>query len=362
MKTRLQTILALALLIIASACSNDDDSKPTTTPPEVTDYTTAEALLEANGFQGSILIRKGGTDFLRKGFGMADAEAGIANDPSLVYRIGSMTKAFTTMGVVNLKRDGLIESFDQPLSDFDDEFPHGDQITLRHLMTHYSGLPDYIGVIEEIYRNQNIYFAPEDIYEIIKESADEDGLLFEPGSAFAYSNSGYLILGLLIEELTDMDYNDYIHENVMAPLGMNQTTIGADDIQGEGFAKGYKEGQVVAPYLMELAFSAGEFESTIADLEVWGDALMGNSLLNTSEKTEYFAAPYTEDDFFTSGMGWFTIKLDGTLVYNHGGNIDGFTSIIALLPETNSMIIMLSNQENWEPVNQVLEALVVNEF
>jgi len=360
MKTRLQTILVLALLMIASACSNDDDNNPN--PPVTTDYTTAEALLDANGFQGSILIRKGGTDFLRKGFGMADEAAGILNNPSLVYRIGSMTKAFTAMGLVNLKRDGLIESFDQPLSDFDDEFPQGDKITLRHLVTHYSGLPDYIGVIEEIYRNQNIYFAPEDIYEIIKESAGEDGLLFEPGSAFAYSNSGYLILGLLIEELTDMDYNDYIQEKVMTPLGLNQTTIGDDDIQGEGFAKGYKGGQVVAPYLMELAFSAGEFESTIADLEKWGDALMGSSFLSPDEKTDYFAAPYTEDDFFTSGMGWFTIKLDGTLVYNHGGNIDGFTSIIALLPETNSMIIMLSNQENWAPVNEVLETLVVNEF
>ena len=360
MKTRLHTIIALALLIMISACSNDDDK---TTPTEpVGEYTTAEALLEAHGFQGSVLIRKGGTDFLRKGFGLADANAGIANDPSLVYRIGSMTKAFTTMGVVNLKRDGLIESFDQPLSDFDDEFPHGDKITLRHLMTHYSGLPDYIGVIEEIYRNQNMYFSPEDIYDIIKESAGEDGLLFEPGSNFAYPNSGYLILGLLIEELTDMDYNDYIKENVMAPLGMNQTKIGADDIQGDGFAKGYKDGAVVAPYLMELAFSAGEFESTIADLEKWGDALMGNNLLTTDEKTDYFAAPYTEDDFFTSGFGWFTIKLDGTLVYNHGGNIDGFTSIIALLPETNSMIILLSNVENWSPVNEVLETLVVNEF
>ena len=361
MKTRVQTIIALALIIIISACGNNDDSNPVPTTP-TGDYTTAEALLEENGFQGSILIRKGGNDFLRRGFGMADEAAGIANDPSLVYRIGSMTKAFTAMGLVNLKRDGLIQSFDQPLSDFDDEFPHGDKITLRHLATHYSGLPDYIGVIEEIYRNQNYFFAPEDIYDIIKESAGEDGLLFEPGESFAYSNSGYLILGLLIEELTDMDYNDYIHQNVMAPLGLNQTTIGADDIQGAGFAKGYKDGQVVAPYLMDLAFSAGEFESTIADLEKWGDALMGAGFLSTEEKTDYFAAPYTEDGFFTSGFGWFTIGLGGTLVYNHGGNIDGFTSIIALLPETNSMIIMLSNQENWAPVNEVLEALVVNEF
>lgn len=360
MKTRLHTLLALAFLMIISACSDDDEKTPA--PIDIGDYTTAEALLEETGFQGSILIRKGGNDYLRKGFGMADEAAGIANDPTLVYRIGSMTKAFTAMGLVNLKRDGLIQSYDQPLSDFDNEFPHGHKITLKQLVTHYSGLPDYIGPIEEVYRNQNLYLSSEDIYEIIKESAGEDGLLFEPGSSFAYSNSNYLILGLLIEELTDMAYHDYIYEKVMAPLGLNQTTIGADDIQGESFAKGYKDGQVVASYPMELANSAGEFESTIADLEKWGNALMGGSFLTPDEKTDYFAAPYTEDDLFTVGMGWFTIRLDGTLVYNHGGNIDGFTSIIALLPETNSMIIMLSNVESWEPVNRVLETLVINEF
>ena len=360
MKTRFYTLITLALLIIISACSKDDDSPTPTTP--VGTYTTAEALLEEHGFQGSVLIRKGGTDFLRKGFGMADANAGITNDPSLVYRIGSMTKAFTAMGLVNLKREGLIESFDQPLHDFDDEFPHGDKITLRQLVTHYSGLPDYLGPIEDAYHNQNQYFSPADIYDIIKESAGEDGLLFEPGSNFAYSNSNFLILGLLIEELTDMAYEDYISQKVMAPLGLTQTAVGADDIQGAGYAKGYRDGVEVAPYEMDLAYSAGEFESTIADLEKWGDALMGGSFLTTDEKTDYFAAPYTEDDFFTVGMGWFTITLDGTLVYNHGGNIDGFTSIIALLPETNSMIILLSNVENWEPVNEVLEALVVNEF
>lgn len=358
MTRKLHYFLLLALLVAFSACNDDDND----TTPIPTEYTTAEALLQEKGFQGSILIRKGGTDFLRKGFGMADAQNGIANDPSLIYRIGSMTKAFTAMGIVSLKRDGLIESYDQPLSDFDDEFPRGDEITLRQLLTHYSGLPDYIDPIENAVASSGHYFAPEDIYDIIKESAGEDGLLFDPGTQFAYSNSNYLILGLLIEELTDMDYNDYLKLRVIDPLGLSQTEIGEDNISGEDFARGYRNGAEVAPYQMQLAFSAGEYVSTISDLEKWGDALMGNSFLSAEEKAEVFAAPYTEDDFFTVGMGWFTIKLDGTLLYNHGGNIDGFTSIIALFPETNSMIIMLSNVENWEPVNEVLETLVENEF
>lgn len=359
MKTKITTtLLGFILLLSVFACSDDDNDAT----PNITDYTSAEAYLNEVGFQGSAFIKKGNSTLLKKGFGLADVANNVENDPSMVYRIGSMTKAFTAIGLVNLKREGLIDSYDQPLSDFDDEFPRGDEITLRHLVTHYSGLPDYVGPIEDYYRNQNMHFTPEEIYDIIKESAGEDGLLYEPGSNFAYSNSNYLIIGMLIEELTGKSYDQYIQEKVMTPLEMTQTQVGADEIQGAGYAKGYKDGQLIAPYLMDLAYSAGEFESTIDDLEKWADALMGNSFLNAEEKSEYFAEPYVEDDYFVPGMGWFTIKFEGTVVYNHGGNIDGFSTIIALLPETNSVIILLSNVEDWAPIGEVLETIVINEF
>lgn len=355
MKTALHVLIAIAVGLILNSCSDDDS--PVSPDSE---YISAEALLEENGFQGSILIRKGNSDFLRQGFGMANNSAGIANDPALIYRIGSMTKAFTAMGMVALKRDGLIDSYEQTLSEFDPDFPNGNQITLRHMLTHYSGLPDYTGPIEAAAQDQ--YFSPEDIYEVLKESTAEDGFLFEPGSQFNYSNSNYLILGLLIEELSGMPYHDYLQAKVFGPLSLINTTKGPDEITEDSHAKGYRDGNEVAPYQMQLANSGGDLVSTIADLEKWGDALMGSDFLTADERADVFAAPYTEDGYFTSGMGWFTIKTNGTLIYNHGGNINGFTSVIALLPETNSMIIMLSNQEEWAPINEVLEALVINEF
>lgn len=350
MKTTIKQLFILVIIALVTACSDDDKPIP--------DYTTAEALLEENGFQGSILIRKGTTDFLRKGFGMADAQENITNDPGLIYRIGSVTKTFTAMGLAALKRDGLIDSYDQTISDFDDEFPNGDKITLRHLLTHYSGIPDYTSAVEE----SSIFFTPNDIYDLLKESAETDGLLFEPGSQFAYSNSNYLILGLLIEALSDMSYHEYLQSKVFGPLGMENTGKGENEIEGENFAKGYLNGVEVAPYQMQIAYSAGDLISTIGDLEKWADAMMGDSFISAPEKAEIFAEPHSEDNFFTPGLGWYTIKIDGTLIYNHGGNIDGFTSIIALLPETNSMIIMLSNQDSWEPINEVLDALIINEF
>ena len=361
MTKHLNYVMLLALILGISACNNNDDA-PAPQPTPQPGYTTASEYLESVGFSGSVLIRKGNTDLLRKGYGLADVAAGVANSTDLTYRIGSMTKAFTAMGIVALKRDGLIESYDQPLSDFDPGFPRGDQITLRHLLTHYSGLPDYLGVIEDIALNQGVFFEPDDIYDIIRESAGEDGLLFEPGAQWNYSNSNYLILGLLIEELADVDYHQYLQQKVFTPLGLNQTAKGTDAIGGQGFARGYDNGTEAAPYPMQLAYSAGDLVSTIADLEVWGNALMGNTFLTAEEKADVFAAPFSQDDFFTSGMGWFTISIDGTLIYNHGGNIDGFSSIMALVPDTNSLIILLSNEENWAPMNEVLETLVKNEF
>ena len=353
------TLLILITLVAAISACSDDDNNPQPNPVE---YVSAEAYLEEIGFSGSALIRRGNTDLLRRGFGMADIASGTQNDPDLIYRIGSMTKAFTAMAVVSLKRDGLIEGYDQTMSDFDPEYAHGDKITLRHLLTHYSGIPDYISPIEEAVNNQGQFFTPDDIYDILKESSEEDGLLFEPGAQWSYSNSNYLILGILIEELSGMSYHNYLKEKVFDPLALAHTKKGENSIGGQGFARGYLGENEVAPYQMQLAYSAGDLVSNIEDLEKWGDALLGDDFLTAEEKLDVFAPPFSQDDFFTSGMGWFTISIDGTLFYNHGGNIDGFSSIIALLPETGSIIILLSNQQDWAPLNETLETIVTNEF
>lgn len=355
-------VLALVLL----ACGDDsEDTVPAgnSLPPITSDeYTTVDALLEEQGFRGSALIQRNGQDLIRKGYGMADATAGIPNDVSKVYRIGSMTKAFTAAGIVHLKRDGLIEGFDQPLSDFYEDFPNGSNITLRHLLTHYSGLQDYVGAIEVAARDQNLFFTPEDILDIIVESVEDEGTLYDPGAQFYYSNTNYLILGLLIEELTDMSYHDYLQLKVFTPLGMNNTGRGENEIIGDGFAKGYQDGQEVLPYQMQIAYSAGDLESTIGDIEIWANALMGD-FYTDDEKAEVFAAPYGQDDINTLGFGWFTITIDGKLMNHHGGDIDGFTSFIGLLPESQGTVILLSNeQDKGEQRNLIMETLAKYEF
>ncbi len=361
MNKQFNMIYLFMLLLGLVACGEDDD-KVISDLPTISEYTTAEALLQDQNFRGSVLIQKNGLDVIRKGYGMADASAGMPNDVSKIYRIGSMTKAFTAAGVVHLKRDGLIQSYDQPISDFVDDFPYGDQITLRHLLTHHSGLPDYTGAIEDAVINENLSITPEDILEIIAASVAEEGVLFTPGEQFGYANTNYLMLGLLIEDLTDMSYHDYLQTKIFTPLGMNNTGLGEDDIVGPAYAKGYKDASVVAPYPMQIAFSAGDLVSTIGDMEIWASAMMGD-FFTAEEKAEIFAAPYAQDDINTVGFGWFTIKIDGKLMYHHGGDINGFTSFIAFLPESQGMVVLLSNEQDMgEQRNAIMETLAKYEF
>ena len=346
-------------LSLFTACKKDDDSSSNTSK---TSYPGAAKFLEEEGFSGSVLVRKGDNYVVEQGFGWADKANNVENNVELIYRIGSVTKSFTAVGIMHLKRDGLIDNLDQTISDFAPDFPQGDKITLRHLMTHHSGLPEYVEAFEDAADNQGLIVVTEDILEAIEEAVADEGLLFEPGAGFNYCNSNYMMLGLLIEELSGKSYQEYLEEKVFGPLNISNTGRGADKIEGANVARGYYNGAEVGAYQMNIAFSAGYLESTIADLELWGDAMMGD-YLTEAEKQELFAAPHPSGQYLTPGMGWFTETIDNKVVYHHGGDIDGFTSLLAFVPESNSMLILLSNeQDKAEQRAKILETIVKNEF
>lgn len=358
LKKKFAFLITIALVAAMSACSNDD----TNPQPNPVAYVSAEAYLKEIGFSGSVLIRKGDTDLLRKGFKLADKANNVQHAPSLIYRIGSVTKSFTSAAVVNLKRDGLIESFDQPLSDFDEDFPKGDQITIRHLMTHHSGIPDYVKSVEDFAERNNHYFELEEIFDVITESIEENGLGFTPGEFFQYSNSNYLILGVLIEELTGKSYQQYLQEKIYTPLNLLHTGKGPDAITGTERAKGYNDGLEVGAYQMQIAYSAGEIESTISDLEKWGDAMLGD-YYTAEEKEAVLVAPTGQDGVNAPGAGWFTLNIEDQVIYHHGGDIDGFTNLLVLIPKSNGMMILLSNeQDKGEERNKIMETILKNEF
>lgn len=360
MKTQI-IYLAIFAFAFLTSCVKDDDNSPTNPTPNP-DYVSADQFMYDMNFIGAAFVRHGNNALVNQGYGLANEADGTLNSPDLVYRIGSVTKQFTSMAIVQLKRDGLIEGFDQTLSEFDDAFPEGDRITLRHLLRHHSGIPDYVGPVEDYAEETGSFVPKEDILDAITEAIEEDGLQFEPGEYFAYSNSNYFILGTLVEALTELTFEEYLEAKVFSPLGMSLSGAGQDEITLPTHARGYDHSGLVAPYQMQIAFSAGYLESNIPNLELWGDAMMGD-FLSSAEKADVFEPPFAQEGVATVGFGWFTDTVDGKLVHYHGGNIDGFSALIGLFPESNSLIILLSNRtDKTEQLDTIMRTIAKNEF
>lgn len=346
----------MAIVTLLTSCTNDDEGNPPTTS-----YTTIENLLTEIDFQGYAIVTKNGNDLVRQGFGLANENPALPQDYDLAYRIGSVSKTLTAAAVVQLKRDGLISGFDQTLDEFDTEFPYGDQITIAHLLSHQSGIPDYQLIVEDAYE-QGETLDEEDIYGVIIEIISEEGLNFTPGSNKQYSNSNYLIAALLIQELSQVSYHEYIQQNILLPLEMEDTYKGSDEIDTDSHAQGYNNGNINSTYPMTIAFGAGDFSSTPRDMETWTNAV-GTNWFTETEKAEIFAhdVPSGYVDF---GLGWFTTQEGNTSMYWHGGDINGFWSMIGFIPKYDATIVILSNQQDDTGTqrNTIIQQLVTNEL
>ncbi|SDT09188.1 serine hydrolase domain-containing protein [Winogradskyella sediminis] len=349
-------IFLLGITTLISSCSSDDDTNAPST-----NYTTAEQLLTDIDFKGYAIITKNGNDLVRQGFGLANESTALAQDDNLAYRIGSVTKTLTAAAMVQLKRDGLITSFNQTLNEFDDTFPNGDLITITQLLSHQSGIPDYQFVVEDAYE-QGETLDEADIYEVIMEMISENGLNFTPGSGKQYSNSNFLIAALLIEELAQVSYHDYIQQHLLTPLNMTNTYKGTNVIDTNTHAEGYNNGSSNSTYPMTIAFGVGDFSSTPNNMETWTKAVK-NNWFTASEKAEIFAedVPSGYVDF---GLGWFTTQEGNTTMYWHGGDINGYWSMIGFIPEYDATIVLLSNQQDDTGAqrNTIIQQLLTNEF
>ena len=349
-------ISLLALTILLSSCSKDDD-----TDAQTINYTTIGNALTEIEFQGYAIVTKNGNDLVREGFGLANKSLTLPQADHLTYRIGSVSKTLTAAAIVKLKQEGLINSFSQTLNEFDSEFPNGNQITIAHLLSHQSGIPEYQFVVEQAFEEGNV-LDEGDIYDLIKESTSLNGLNFTPGSHKHYCNSNYLIAALLVEELSGMTYHQYIQEKIFNPLGMSNSYKGTDGIDENTHAEGYLNGKPNSSYPMAIPFGAGDFSSTPKDMETWTNAVK-TTWYTDAEKAEIFAqnVPSGYVDF---GLGWFTTQEGNTTMYWHGGDINGYWSMIGFIPEYDATIVLLSNKQDNTGVqrNTIIELLLTKEF
>lgn len=349
-------VLLLALTILVSSCSKDEDIDS----PNIT-YTTIENVLTEIDFQGYAIVTKNGNDLVRSGFGLANENLTIPQADHLAYRIGSVSKTLTAAAIVHLKQEGLISSFSQTLNEFDPEFPKGNQITIADLLSHQSGIPEHQLIVEQAFEEGNS-LDEEDIYDVIKELISSNGLNFTPGSNKQYCNSNYLIAALLVEQLSGMTYHQYIQEKIFNPLGMSNSYKGADGIDVYTHAQGYLNGNPNSSYPMTIPFGAGDFSSTPNDMETWTNAVK-TTWFTDSEKAEIFAQN-VPSGYFDFGLGWFTTQEGNTTMYWHGGDINGYWSMIGFVPKYDATIVLLSNKQDNTGVerNTIIEQLLTKEF
>ena len=315
-------LLIPLLLLNLVSCGGDDT--------DVVPYTTAEEYIKSQGFLGTVLVKRDGIEVLRKGFGYADKEAQQFNKTSTRFRIGSLTKAFTALAIVQLKNADLLK-YDDPISNFLPNLTRGSEITIRHLLTHRSGLDEYVPLV-----NENQSYTSLELVNLVKDRP----LIFQPGSQFRYTNSNYLLLGHIIETVTDLDYATFIESNITNPLGMFNTEYGSSTIVGDEYAKGYQnmfQSKLSKFHDMSIPYAAGALSSNLDDMEIWANSFYDLTLISQQDKQDIFEGDY--------GFGWSITSIAGNNVYMHTGGIRGFSSIIVLFPDQNGMIILLSNIE-----------------
>jgi CubicO group peptidase (beta-lactamase class C family) len=296
-------------------------------------------------FNGSVLVAEKGNVIYKKGFGLANMEWSIANQPNTIFRIGSITKQFTSMLIMQLVEQGKIK-LDGKLSDYLPDYRKdtGDKVTLHHLLTHTSGIPSYTGLprfFQDISRN------PYKVDEFVKKYCSGD-LEFEPGSKFSYNNSGYFLLGVIIEKIAGKPYEQALKEKILDPLGMKDTGYDHSGTLIKRRAAGYQKspnGIVNAPYLdMSIPYAAGSLYSTVEDLYVWDQALYTDKLLSAMYK-ELMLKPFLN----RYAYGWAIVRQtlgetkETTSSIAHGGGINGFNTLIVRLVDDRHLIVLLNN-------------------
>ncbi len=301
-------------------------------------------------FNGSVLVAADGDVVYKKGIGMANMEWGVPNTPDTKFRIGSVTKQFTSALILQLVEEGKI-ALDAPITTYLPEYPaeQGARVTMHHLLTHTSGIPSYTGLpsMRDVERNT---YAPDSFLTTFWNL----DLEFEPGAEWRYNNSGYFILGAIIEKVTGESYADALRSRILNPLGLHDT--GYDNYEDiiEKRATGYVRagsGYQHPRFLhTSIPYAAGMMYSTVEDLYKWDQSLYGGGLFKKDETKALWFGPHVDmpgDDGTGYGYGWIaTQKKVGEAEINvieHGGGIYGFTTGFWRMPAERNTIIAMDN-------------------
>lgn len=317
---------------------------------------------EYDQFNGSVLVAENGEVIFKEGYGLANMEWDIPNAPDTKHRVGSITKQFTSMIIMQLMEEGKLE-LDKPITTYLKNYPKetGNQVSIHHLLSHTSGVPNmtsFPGFFEDMSRN------PYSVKELTQVFADSS-LVFTPGEKYAYSNSGYILLGSIIEEVTGKSYEEVLHERILDPLNMNDTGYDHFEEIIKNRSTGYEQRGskfTNSKYLdMSIPYAAGSIYSTVEDLYKWHKALLNNELISEKTKELMFKA-HKKMGPQAAAYGWFVgdqkfgRENDSVFTTVHSGGINGYSALITRIPEDDALIVLLNNTGG-KPLNDMTEAI-----
>lgn len=305
-------------------------------------------LVENEKFSGAILVSIKGERIINQGFGMSNYELDVPNAPKTKFRIGSVTKQFTAVAIMQLYEKGLL-NLDDTLDKYISDYPKGNKVTIHHLLTHTSGIFNHTsieGFSKNIMRNNH---SVEDLIEEFKNLPYD----FEPGTKHSYSNSGFILLGYIIEKISKKSYEQYMLENIFNKLSMDDS--GYDDhirlIKNR--SRGYSlEGEEKllsnCDFIdMSVPHAAGALYSTVEDLHIWNNGLFQGKVISEDSLNQMISKHVNAGEEGSYGYGIFIndVELGGKArkkVY-HGGGIPGFFSANSIFPTEDVQIIMMTN-------------------
>lgn len=308
--------------------------------------TLLQAYTGLHKFNGAVLVAKQGTILLDKGYGYRNVANRVQHDKSSIFQIGSVTKQFTTAIILKLQTAGKL-SVQDPISKYFPQYPRGDSITIENLLLHTSGIYNYTNDRQFM---DNEVTKPATQAKMIALFRDKPAS-FSPGTNWQYSNSGYSLLGYIIESVTKKPYEQVVREYIFSPLQMTHSGFDFTHLQSPQKSTGYfafnSKDTLPSPIVdSSVSFSAGAIYSTTNDLYRWHQALEKNTILTNAQQEKAYTP--VKNNY---GYGWVIDSLYGKRVVSHSGGIHGFTSNFSRIPADDVCIVLLSNTSSPELQN-----------
>ncbi|MEO1485222.1 MAG: serine hydrolase [Bacteroidota bacterium] len=303
-----------------------------------------------DGPGATALVAVGGEIVYHKGFGMANMEHEVPMENDMVFEIGSITKQFTAVSILMLMEQGKLSLQDEITKYIEDYPTHGHSITIHHLLTHTSGIKSYTGMEKWVGRWRED-FEPLGLIDFFKDEPID----FAPGEEYRYNNSGYFILGYIIEKVSRQTYEDFLENNIFKPLGMDHSYYGHKGEIIKKRANGYQshEKLINAEFLsMTQPYAAGSLMSTVGDLYKWNRSIRAHKLIS-KESTDLAFSNYTLNNGkkINYGYGWGINEISGSETIEHGGGIFGYVTNGIYLPEEDVFVAVFSNCDCNPPGN-----------